>query len=133
MRSRGMRPFRTEMRIFSEFYRICGSVDMIFVDADGEYRLRDWKRSAKIGDKGFGKAEHPFHRHGTGSYIKYSIQLHVYKTILEREYGILIKDMAIVAFHPAKACFEERPALDLRGEVAEMFAMRRREITAGED
>ena len=128
MHSRGFRPYRTEMRIFSERYAVCGSVDMIFVDGDGEFRLRDWKRSASIGSRGYGYALAPFQRHGDGNFTKYSIQLHVYKAILELEYGMRIKDMAIVAFHPSLAYYEERSVANLSREVAEMFSLRERDV-----
>ena len=102
------KPFRTEFKVFGEEEHICGCVDMLYVDEQGRYRLRDWKRSKKINYFGFGKF-------GNGllsslqscNFQKYSLQLNLYKFLIEKYYGMKIYDMAIVIFHPSNNSFNE--------------------------
>jgi len=93
-------PFRTEMMIYDEDIRICGSVDMLFRNEDGTFSIYDWKFSKEIqthsyGKKGLGPLAHMNDCNTT----HYSLQLNVYREILERKYGFVIRDMVLVFMH----------------------------------
>ena len=104
----GLRPWRTELKVFGEAELISGSVDMVFVDREGRFRLRDWKRSKKISYFGFGKKANGLlsHLHAC-NFQKYSLQLNLYKYLIDKYYGITIFDMAIVVFHPNQSTYQE--------------------------
>jgi hypothetical protein len=94
-------PFRTEMLIIHEEYRIVGSVDAIFKNRQtGKFFIIDWKRSKKVdakqGDKGYFPLEHLKGNNLT----KYSIQLSLYRYILETVYGLEMDTSALVICHP---------------------------------
>jgi hypothetical protein len=93
-------PFRTEMMIYDEDIRICGSVDMLFLNEDGSLSIYDWKFSKEIqthsyGKKGIGPLSHM----NDCNTSHYSLQLNVYREILERKYGFVIRDMVLVFMH----------------------------------
>jgi ATP-dependent exoDNAse (exonuclease V) beta subunit len=93
-------PYRTEMMIYDEDIRICGSVDMLFQNEDGTLSIYDWKFSKEIqthsyGKKGIGPASHLMDCNTT----HYSLQLNLYRTILEQKYGFVIRDMVLVFMH----------------------------------
>ena len=93
-------PFRTEMMIYDEDILICGSVDMLFMNEDGTLSIYDWKFSKEIqthsyGKKGIGPASSMNDCNTT----HYSLQLNLYREILERKYGFVIKDMVLVFMH----------------------------------
>lgn len=104
----GMVPWRTEITVFGETERICGSVDMIFKDNNGRYRLRDWKRSKKISYHGFGKyGKDSLASLPDCNFSHYTLQLNLYKFLLEKYYDIVIFDMGLVVFHPNNDSYQE--------------------------
>jgi len=85
--------FRTEWVIYDEESKISGSVDMVYKDPlDGKYIIADWKRSKEIKMSNIWKSgNHPItHDLDDCNFIHYSLQLCIYKTILEKNYGIIL-------------------------------------------
>lgn len=101
-------PLRTEWRIFDEVYKIAGSIDMVFqdpTDSSGKsICIYDWKRSKEIKEKNwFQKCLPPLSHLDDCNYNHYSLQLNVYKFIIERNYGLRVTQLAIVVMHPNNA------------------------------
>lgn len=93
-------PFRTEMMIYDEDLKICGSVDMLFQHDDGTLSIYDWKFSKEIQTHSYGKkALAPIEHLNDCNTVHYSLQLNVYREILERKYGYRIRDMVLVFMH----------------------------------
>ena len=94
---RKLRPFRVELpvawrRIDSAVPALCGMVDALFVDDDGDYYLLDWKCS-----KYFGRDERAYQsRSGYGpastlpdtKFARYALQLAIYRLMLRQTAGI---------------------------------------------
>lgn len=104
---KGWVPFRSEMVVFDEPMQLAGTIDMLFVEKEGDTKLHivDWKRSQEIKMTSFnGK------KYGTGpcsdlqdcNYTHYSLQLNLYAAMLLRnlypEYTV--GDMYLVVCHP---------------------------------
>ncbi len=116
---RNWTPYRTEWKIFDDDLNIAGTVDAVF-KKDDECILVDWKSSKEIamGNK-FDCSVHPKLKHlPECNFIKYSLQLNLYKYILEKNYDLKISKIIIVNVHPNQDCFEEIEALDLTKEVS---------------
>ena len=94
--------YRTEWMIFSEELRLTGSIDAVFRNDDGTLTLGDWKRSKEIKFKSFGnkKGKFPFENILDCNFYHYSLQLNLYRVILEKFYNEKIKDMFLVVLHP---------------------------------
>lgn len=99
--------FRTEWLIYDEQIGISGSIDFVVKMRDdkrkdgGKLGLIDWKRCKEIKrdnkyEKGFGPCKHL----DNCNFNHYSLQLNVYRRILERNYGVKIDFMMLVIFHP---------------------------------
>jgi ATP-dependent exoDNAse (exonuclease V) beta subunit len=110
-------PYRTEWKIYSDVlceakpdgksYQICGMIDCIVQSKDGKFHMFDWKRSKKIDKfgyrtRGLGVCSHV----SDCNFSHYTIQLNLYKYILETYYHVAIASMAIVVLHPQKRTFE---------------------------
>ena len=68
-------PWRTEMLILHEGYRIVGSVDAIFQDlSTGKYIIIDWKRSKKVDRKNGETGYFPLENLKSNNLTKYSLQ-----------------------------------------------------------
>lgn len=103
-----LRPYRSEWRIFSEKYRIAGTLDFLAFDGSG-FAIWDWKRSSKIVDcdgcpiteDRYGKHAHaPIWHIPDTVYHHYALQLSLYRYILESEYGIFAASGHLGNFHP---------------------------------
>ena len=94
--------YRTEWMIFSDLLKITGSVDAVFKNSDGTITIGDWKRSKEISMSSFGnkKGKFPFEHLADCNYYHYSLQLNLYRIILETFYGQKVKDMFLVVCHP---------------------------------
>ena len=94
-------PYRTEMRVYDETLGLCGSIDMLFLNPDQTLSIYDWKFSKEIqytndyGKTGFG----PARELDDCNVNHYSLQLNIYRTILERNYGFKVKDLCLVFMH----------------------------------
>lgn len=101
---KSLEPFRTEWEIFDEDALIAGSVDMIYKDPKnpGSIIIADWKRSKEI------KMENRWQK-GTDELTRniddcnfnhYSLQLALYKNILEKKYNQKVSETFLVILHP---------------------------------
>ena len=104
MKDKKFVPYRTEWKIFDEDMKIAGTIDACSEDENGELTLFDWKRSKEI------KKSNDFKKkYSIKEYLKhledvnfnhYSLQLNLYKYILQKKYKKKIKDMYLAIFHP---------------------------------
>lgn len=94
--------YRTEWMIFSELLRITGSVDAVFKNTDGSLSIGDWKRSKKINFNSFGHkvGKFPFNHLEDCNFYHYSLQLNLYKIILEKFYDQTVKELFLIILHP---------------------------------
>lgn len=128
-------PFRTEMIVFDEEVKICGSVDMLYRDREGGIHIRDWKRSREIkkfsfrGERGKGPCEPLW----DCNFSKYSLQLNIYSEILRRKYNIEIQTMAIVVFHPNARTYKCHMVRRLPQVIEGVWAARREQINGESD
>lgn len=128
-----LKPYRTEWMIWHEDIKVAGSVDMVFEQADGTLLIYDWKRSKEIIKttrfNKFAITESINHLPDT-NFWHYSLQLNVYKRILEEKYGKRVEGLFLVCLHPnnKNQSFLSIPCADLQNEVGELFESRNQEI-----
>ena len=96
--------YRTEWCVYYEELKISGSIDMVFKDTNtGDYKIYDWKRSKGIEyESYYGKSATTnciSHLPDT-NFWHYSLQLNVYRKILQDKYGVTISELALVVVHP---------------------------------
>ena len=92
--------YRTEWMIYIKELKIAGSVDAVFKNTDGTFTIGDWKRSKEIKYTGYDFGKHPFSHLQDCNYTHYCLQLNLYRIILEKFYGLKIRDMLLGVFHP---------------------------------
>ena len=98
-----LKPYRTEWMIYDKEAKFAGSIDMLFENEDGTLSIYDWKRVKEL------KKTNGFDEWAllpdmdylpNANYWHYSLQLNMYKRILEKNYNKKIKDMYLVCLHP---------------------------------
>ena len=108
------------MKIYSEQLKIAGSIDMLYKNSDGSFSIFDWKRSKEIQKynmyKKFSKTESVKHLPDL-NFVHYSLQLNLYKYILETNYNFKIKDLILVQLHPNFKNYKLYECLDLTSEL----------------
>jgi hypothetical protein len=126
-------PWRTEWEVWDEELKLAGSIDMIYRNKkDGTFAIYDWKRAKEM------KMENPF---GTGygpvahlpdtNYWHYTLQLNMYRWLLEKHYNLKISEMALVVLHPNNRTYHKYVLNRLTDEIEGMVDARRRAVAAG--
>jgi len=100
----GYKPYRTEWYIYNEEDKIAGSIDMVFLrDPQNTDRVSifDWKRIIALKEKNpYQKAFKPIDYLDDCNFNIYSLQLNMYKYILETYYNKTVEEMKLVIIHP---------------------------------
>jgi ATP-dependent exoDNAse (exonuclease V) beta subunit len=128
-------PYRTEWVVFYDEYKLCGSIDMVFENPDGTLLIYDWKRCKEIEyEKGiFTKyATTPCISHlPDTNFWHYSLQLNIYKTILEHKYGKKVVGLFLVCLHPDNPykTYDRIEVQIMEEEMAQLLEHRKREIS----
>jgi hypothetical protein len=118
-------PFRTEWLVFDEEHKVAGSIDMVYKKPDGTLAIYDWKRvhDVKTENKwqsGLGPISHL----PDTNYWHYSLQLNVYRYILQKYYGVVVSELALVVLHPNNRRARVMKLNFMDDEVAGMMAAR---------
>lgn len=125
-------PYRTEWMVFHEEIKISGSIDMIFENPDGTLQIYDWKRSNEIvKENNFGESAltHCIRHLPDTNYWHYSLQLNMYKRILEEKYGKIVTDLFLICLHPNNSTYLKIEVPVLTKEMDDLFVLRKKEIT----
>jgi hypothetical protein len=96
-------PYRTEWVIYDKSLQFAGSIDMVYKNNDGTVDIYDWKRCKEI-------IKIPqYNKYSIlpcidyipdTNFWKYTLQLNIYKRILEQNYGCTVKNLNLVIMHP---------------------------------
>ena len=106
-----------EWRIYDMETKIAGTIDALYKDElTNSYIICDWKRSNCIKyNNVFGQTyKSPIQNIGECNYVSYSLQLNVYKYILENVYNMPVKSMYLIVCHPDNANFIYVEVFDLQ-------------------
>lgn len=128
----GFEPFRTEWLVFKEDIKLAGSIDMVYKKPDGSLAIYDWKRAKDMRyENSFQSGKPPLDHLPDTNYWHYSLQLNIYRCILEELYDARVSEMALVVLHPNNSSFRVIMLNRMDDEVQAMFAARRAAIAAG--
>jgi hypothetical protein len=130
------KPYRTEWMVYHEELQISGSIDMIYELEDGSLAIYDWKRAREIVQtntyKQFSTTNCIRHLPDT-NYWHYTLQLNIYKTILEEKYGKCVKELCLVVLHPdnANGNYMLYPVPIITKEIKALFKFRKAQVAGG--
>jgi len=127
---RRLTPYRTEWSIFRSDLKLAGQLDMLYSinGEEGKYALYDWKRSKEIKmENKFEKGLGPFQLDNC-NFNHYSIQLNIYKRILETLYGLSIVEMVLVILYPENETFQLFNVKEMKSEIDYIINERKKEL-----
>jgi hypothetical protein len=116
-------PVRSEFVMGDEDYGLGGMIDQIFWNVKmQELQIWDWKTNKKIAmSNKYQSFKHPIAYIDECEYNKYSLQLALYKYIIEKNLGLKIGSCYIVHFNTNNDKYKIMKTLDLRKEVERML------------
>ncbi len=122
-------PYRSEWFIFDEQYQLAGCIDMAYWIGPGKIALYDWKRSKKIENSSrYGKGMGPLAYMDDCNLNHYSLQLNVYRRMIERNYGLEVTEMKLVILHPDNSNYVVISVRKLCAEIDALFAQRAEQL-----
>jgi hypothetical protein len=98
-----LKPYRTEWLIYHEDAKVAGSIDMVYENPDGTLEIYDWKRCKdiiKVNDWNETSTNPQLKHIPATNFWQYSLQLNLYKRILEDKYGKTVTKLCLVRLHP---------------------------------
>lgn len=126
------RDFRTEWSIFDEDTKLAGKIDYVGIDPQtSKLIIIDWKRVRTISNKSYNTAQGQrtgysvcFGLHSC-NFTTYSLQLNVYKWILEKNYNVSVSKLWLLQLHPNVKEPVLYPVPDFQSIVAKMVGCRK--------
>ncbi len=136
-----LEPWRAEMRVYDKPLRLVGTGDMLYRDRrqpmpTGDEPLHlilaDWKRSKEI------KEVNPWDKGTTSvtysmydcNYYHYTIQLCLYKLLLEKSYNVVIDEMFLLVLHPNQEGYLKKRVYWDDHRMQELVKYRRRTLVS---
>jgi hypothetical protein len=102
-----------EWRLFDSTTKITGAIDCACINKDGTLDLYDWKRCGNmLKTHGFATLPELVHI-PSSNYWKYTIQLNMYKYLVEKTTSYKVKNMFIVCFHPSNLGYQKYRVTDM--------------------
>ena len=126
--AKGLIPYRSEWSIFIENIKLAGQLDMLYKHPyNNTYILYDWKRSKNIVYKNYCKKNclYPLEHLSDCNYTHYSLQLNLYKYILETYYDLMISEMYLIILHPNQENYEKISVPILQDEIKSILDIKK--------
>jgi ATP-dependent exoDNAse (exonuclease V) beta subunit len=111
------------MRVFTEDFKVAGSIDIIFEGSEnGKIKVYDWKNSKEIKtDNRYEKGKEPLQHLPNCNFYHYSLQLNLYKWILEHHYDLKVEEMGLIIVHENNPTYLKYDVKDMQKEVQMML------------
>ena len=103
--ARDIIPVRTEMSVFHCGLICAGQIDLLArYSGTQDYVIIDWKRSKNIREFAYGRTlAAPFQHLPQANLATYTLQLNIYRYVLQTEYGLRVVALYLGVFHPDQA------------------------------
>ncbi|CAH6420340.1 Hypothetical protein POVR2_LOCUS129 [uncultured virus] len=137
----GYVPFSSEKKLYDPEYKLAGVADMLYIHKNDlrtqpssnarsvatKLWLIDWKRTKQIKFIGFdGRVgQYPLEKLQDCNYEHYTMQLNLYKRMLEKQCGYKIVMMSIVVLHPDNQAYEIHHCRDRQDLAYKMLEARK--------
>lgn len=124
----GWEPWRSEWRVFDEELDLAGSIDFVARAPDGTFVILDWKRAKELADSSYNgrkMGRPPLQDMQDCNSSHYALQLNTYAYLLEKNYGIEVGGLALVAMHGEVRDEYEFKVIERRPDLVERMVQHR--------
>jgi hypothetical protein len=108
-------PYGIELCIYSKRLKLAGTIDFVAKNKDGTLDIYDWKRTPHL------ELANPYNKYSTvvnhipdTNFWHYTLQLNLYKHLLEMEYDKKVNKMYLVCFHPSNMSYFKYEVSDIQ-------------------
>ena len=125
--------YRTEWSVYDEDLDLAGQIDMLFYNSsDNSFVIYDWKRSKEISFTNKFKEDkylyEPLGNLENCNFNTYSLQLNIYRYMLQKNYGITVSGMYLLILHPNYPDYYRINVPLLEEEIDKMVEWRKAEM-----
>jgi len=115
-------PIAVEKSLFDLELDIAGTLDFFGINAQGEYIILDWKTNREIKKENkFSKMLSPFEAFDDCNFYHYSLQLNIYRYILEKHCNITIPYLYFIWFNESESRYKLFKCFDMRESLKKLF------------
>lgn len=121
---------RLEWRIYCTDLGIAGTIDALYKNKKNDkYIICDWKRSKKISFYNhFQNFKAPLENLQECNFISYSLQLNLYKFLLEHVYNMQVESMYLLIVHPQNETYQYIKIPKVQTIIKKLFNFHKKEI-----
>ena len=120
-----LRPHGIEWLVYSESDKLAGTIDFAAENEDGSINLYDWKRSKQI------DVHNSYHKYSQvvqtipdTNFGHYTVQLNLYKYLIEKGYDKKVKHMYLVCFYPTQPNYKKYEVEDIQAHIPEILKLK---------
>ncbi len=111
-------PHGVEWCIYMESVKLAGTIDFAALNEDGTLDLYDWKRSKQMDvHNSFHKYSHVVPHIPDTNFGHYTVQLNLYKYMIEQKYNKKVRSMYLVCMYPSQLSFQQYEVQDIQNDI----------------
>ena len=117
-------PIKSELILGDRELNIAGMVDQLYINTKtGQLEIWDWKTSKKIESESYNKKKmkKPFNKLMDCNYFHYSLQLNLYKYIIEKNTNLKIAKCRIAQFSILNDTYKIYDCIDIQNTIKNNF------------
>ena len=123
-------PYGVEWRIYMESIQLAGTIDFAALNQDGTLDLYDWKRSKQMDvHNSYNKYSHIVQHIPDTNYGHYTVQLNLYKYMIEQKYNKCVKHMYLVCMYPSQMSFQKYEVQDIQTDIPSILNLLKQSIS----
>jgi len=117
-------PYGVEWRIYMESIQLAGTIDFAALNQDGTLNLYDWKRSKQMDvHNSYNKYSPIVHHIPDTNFGHYTVQLNLYKYMIEQKYNKKVKHMYLVCMYPTQMSFQQYEVQDIQTDIPSILKL----------
>lgn len=117
-----MIPIKSELVVGDAEYGLCGMIDQVFYNKKSkQLELWDWKTNKEISTSSQYKLQAPLSNLDDSELTVYSLQLNLYKHIIEKNTNLKFGKSYLVWFNEANESYQIIPCNDVSAEIPKMI------------
>ncbi len=123
-------PHGVEWCIYMEDIQLAGTIDFAAVNKDGTLDLYDWKRAKQMDvHNSYNKYSSIVHHIPDTNFGHYTVQLNLYKYMIEQKYNKRVRHMYLVCMYPTQMTFKQYEVQDIQTDIPTILKLLKQSIS----
>lgn len=123
-------PYGVEWRIYIEEFQLAGTIDFVALNEDGTLDMYDWKRAKQMDvHNSYNKYSSIVHHIPDTNFGHYTVQLNLYKYMIEQKYNKRVRHMYLVCMYPTQMTFKQYEVQDIQTDIPTILKLLKQSIS----